>query len=314
MQRLVTIVGPTAVGKTKLSLILAKTFDGEIINGDAFQFYRGLDIGTAKITPEEMEGVPHHLIDILPPDGNFSVADFQKAAREKIDDIASRGKLPILVGGTGLYVKAVAYDYRFTDSGQDPELRSVFQQIVDSEGPKALHAILKEEDPEAAETIHSNNVPRVIRALEVTRLSGKPFSEISKSETLTPLYDVVNIGLEMERETLYERINDRVDVMIDQGLIEEAYQLFKQGLDGSQSSKAIGYKELFAYFKGEITKEDAITLIKQHSRQFAKRQFTWIRHQMPVKWFDMTGVEGNFDKKAAEIIHYVAGMFDGKSK
>lgn len=314
MQQLVTIVGPTAVGKTKLSLELAKTFDGEIINGDAFQLYKGLDIGTAKISAEEMDGIPHHLIDILPPEGSFSVADFQTAAREAITDIASRGKLPILVGGTGLYVKAVVYDYRFTEAGQDPELRKSLQEIVDREGPVALHAILLKEDPGAAERIHPNNVPRVIRALEVTRLSGNPYSQMIQSETKTSLYNEVNVGLEMERDILYNRINQRVDQMIDEGLLTEARWLFDLGLDESQSSKAIGYKELFAYFKGDITKEEAIVQIKQHSRQFAKRQFTWIRHQMPVRWFDMTGVEGNFKKKSAEIINYVAGMFEIKSK
>ncbi len=314
MQKLITIAGPTGVGKTKLSIILAKRFNGEVINGDAFQFYKGLDIGTAKVTTEEAQGIPHHLIDFLEPDEPYSVAEYQKAARKAIAEVASRDKLPILIGGTGLYIKAAAYDYRFTEAGQDQALRDELQRTADEKGPQYLHQLLSSEDPESANRIHANNLPRVIRALEVTRRTGTPFSQQSRQEELKPLYDLVNIGLTMNREELYTRINDRVDEMVENGLIDEAEGLYKKGLQGAQSTQAIGYKELFLFFEGTLSKEEAIQRIKQHSRQFAKRQLTWLRHQMPVNWYEISVRENTFSKKAEEIIRNIAGMFDIKSK
>lgn len=303
------IVGPTAVGKTALGVQMAKMLDGEVINGDASQVYQDMNIGTAKVTPEEAEGIPHHLLDIVPPSAPYTVADFQEDCRQAIDDIQRRGKLPILVGGTGLYVKAALYDYRFTQDPGDPALRKELESFAFEKGNIALHQKLIEVDQTAAEKIHPNNVQRVIRALEKVKLNKKTDDQVD-SEPPKPLYKLVVAGLTMDRKELYNRIDQRVDAMVAQGLVNEAKGFYDIGLSGTQSMQSIGYKELFRYFDGEISYDEAVRLIKRNTRHFAKRQLTWFRHQMDVNWFDVNDSNINFSK----IIKIVAGKLDLKSK
>ncbi|MEH7452572.1 tRNA (adenosine(37)-N6)-dimethylallyltransferase MiaA [Gottfriedia acidiceleris] len=305
MQKVIVIVGPTAVGKTKLSIELAKAVDGEIINGDATQVYKELNIGAAKITEEEKEGIPHHLIDFLDPKDSFTVADFQTLAREKIKEIANRGKIPIIVGGTGLYIQSVLTKYEFAEQEGDELLRNQLEGFAMAFGNKALHDQLKEIDPESAKQIHMNNVRRVIRAIEVFKLTGQKFSETAFKKEPEYLYDAEIIGLSMDRELLYNRINLRVDLMLEEGLVDEAEMLYDKGIRNCQSVQAIGYKELYDYFDGILTKEEAIDLIKQSSRRYAKRQMTWFRNKMSIHWFDMDG--HNLDIKKLEILALLEG-------
>lgn len=311
-QKLLVIIGPTAVGKTKLSIEMAKQYNGEIISGDSMQIYRGMNIGTAKITQDEMEGIPHHLIDIKEPDENFSVAEFQSLVRAKIEEIAKMGKLPIIAGGTGLYIQSVIYDYQFSDVSGDETFRLQLEQRAKEIGNEALYKELCEVDPESAAQIHPNNVRRVIRALEIYHLTGKTMQEFQRTQEPDLLYDTALVGLTMEREKLYERINDRVDLMVEQGLLDEVKSLYQQGLRDCQSIQAIGYKEIYEYLDGKVSLDDAVETLKQNSRRYAKRQLTWFRNKMDVKWFDMTDVN-NFTKKITEISHYVEGKLQVKS-
>lgn len=277
------IVGPTAVGKTKLSIALAKRLNGEVISGDSMQIYRKMDIGTAKVTLEEQDGVPHHLIDEKNPDESYSVAEFQKTVRQKIAEIKSRGKLPIIVGGTGLYIKSVLYDYEFAGESQPKEVDDEKYTHLSNE---ELHARLMAVDEAGAKEIHPNNRKRVIRALEIFETSGVKKSEMIERQEHQLIYDVVLIGLTDERDVLYERINQRVDCMFETGLVEEVKSLYDQGISQmAQSIRAIGYKELYDYFNGSITLEECKDLIKRNSRRYAKRQYTWFNNQMDVKWF-----------------------------
>lgn len=280
----VAIVGPTASGKTALSIKLAKAFNGEIINGDSMQVYKELNIGTAKITKEEMEGVPHHLLDIKEPTESFSVAEYQQLVREKIQEIQSRGKLPIIVGGTGLYVQSVLYDFQFTEEAVDEEARKVYYAELEKLGPEAMHARLAKVDPETARTIHPNNTRRVIRALEMVELSGMSKSAEAQNRGDIPLYQHLIIGMDMDRELLYERINKRVDLMMEKGLLAEVRKLWARNIRNVQSIKAIGYKELYRYLDGEISLEVAIDQLKQNSRRYAKRQLTYFRNKMDVQF------------------------------
>ncbi|MEB2278433.1 tRNA (adenosine(37)-N6)-dimethylallyltransferase MiaA [Lysinibacillus xylanilyticus] len=280
----VAIVGPTASGKTALSIELAKKYNGEIINGDSMQIYRGLDIGTAKITEEEMEGVPHHLLSFKEPTESFSVADYQKLVRAKIAEIQACGKLPIIVGGSGLYVQAVLYDFQFTEEQVDEVARKAYYAELEKLGPEAMHAKLKKLDPQTAETIHPNNTRRVIRALEMIELSGVSKASEAQNRGEVPLYNHVIIGLgqNMSREVLYDRINRRVDIMMEKGLLEEVQGLWQQNIRGVQSIQAIGYKELYDYLDGRCSLEEAIDSLKQNSRRYAKRQLTYFRNKMDV--------------------------------
>ena len=282
----IAIVGPTAVGKTALSIELAKKLDGEIINGDSMQVYRDLNIGTAKITPEEMDGVPHHLLDILEPTDSFSVADYQQAVREKITEIQARGKMPIIVGGTGLYVQAVLYDFRFTEEKIDEGVRKAYYTALEQLGPEAMHARLAAVDPETAKTIHPNNTRRVIRALEMAEHSDVKKSNDAQHQGEKALYHHLIIGLNMDREKLYERINLRVDMMLEQGLVDEVRGLYDRDIRDVQAIRAIGYKELYDYFDGRETFEQAIENLKQNSRRYAKRQLTYFRNKMDITWYD----------------------------
>ncbi|MGE7949092.1 tRNA (adenosine(37)-N6)-dimethylallyltransferase MiaA [Lysinibacillus sp. NPDC093688] len=280
----VAIVGPTASGKTALSIELAKKYNGEIINGDSMQIYRDLDIGTAKITEEEMEGVPHHLLSFKEPTESFSVADYQKLVRAKIAEIQTRGKLPIIVGGSGLYVQAVLFDFQFTEEQVDEEARKAYYEELEKLGPEAMHAKLTKLDPQTAETIHPNNTRRVIRALEMIELSGVSKASEAQNRGEVPLYNHVILGLgqNMSREVLYDRINRRVDIMMEKGLLEEVKGLWQQHIRGVQSIQAIGYKELYDYLDGKCSLEEAIDSLKQNSRRYAKRQLTYFRNKMDV--------------------------------
>lgn len=280
----VAIIGPTASGKTALSIRLAKYVDGEIINGDSMQVYKQLDIGTAKITPEEMEGIPHHLIDIKEPTESFSVAEYQKVVRAKIEEIQSRGKMPIIVGGTGLYVQSVLYDFQFSEQEVDEQARNAYYEELEKVGPEEMHRRLAAVDPKSAEAIHPNNTRRVIRALEMAELAKSNRSDEQHQRGEIPLYNHLIIGIDMDREKLYERINLRVDIMMEKGLEAEARALYDAGIRDTQAVKAIGYKELFAYFDGLLTKEEAVEQIKQNSRRYAKRQLTYFRNKMDVAW------------------------------
>ncbi|KPN93229.1 tRNA (adenosine(37)-N6)-dimethylallyltransferase MiaA [Lysinibacillus sp. ZYM-1] len=284
----IAIVGPTASGKTALSIELAKKYNGEIINGDSMQVYKGLDIGTAKITEEEMESVPHHLLSFLEPIESFSVADYQKLVRMKIADIQSRHKLPIIVGGSGLYVQAVLFDFQFTDEKVDEVARKAYYDELAKLGPEAMHDKLKRLDPQTAEAIHPNNTRRVIRALEMLELSGVSKAAEAQNRGEVPLYKHVILGLgqNMSREVLYDRINRRVDLMMANGLLEEVRGLWQQEIRGVQSIQAIGYKELYDYFDGKCSLEEAIDSLKQNSRRYAKRQLTYFRNKMDVYFIE----------------------------
>ncbi len=295
------IVGPTAVGKTKMSIELAKQLNGEIISGDSMQIYRGMDIGTAKATMDERQGIPHHLIDEKNPDEPYSVAAFQQTVRAKMEEIKSRGKLPIIVGGTGLYIKSVLYDYEFAGESESKEVDEAKYGHLSNE---ELHAKLAAVDEAGAKDIHPNNRKRVIRALEIYETSGVKKSEMIEKQEHKMIYDACLIGLTDDRTVLYDRINKRVDVMYETGLVEEVKALFDQGIPAeSQSIRAIGYKELYDYFKGFISLEESKELIKRNSRRYAKRQYTWFNNQMDVTWFKVD--VQHFDKTVQEVLTYV---------
>lgn len=299
----VVIVGPTAVGKTKTGIELAKAFDGEIVSGDSVQVYRGMDIGSAKVTKEEAEGIPHHLIDICDPDDAMSVAMFQQLARAAIDDIYARGKLPIIVGGTGLYIRSILYDYEFVERPVDEALREELERLAEVEGREALHQRLVQLDPERAATIHPNNVRRVVRALEVAMQGDTQTTDSAPSEH----YDYRLFVLHADREILYDRINQRVDAMMEAGLVEEVERLLAQGYRDTQAMRAIGYKEMIPFIDGKMSKEKATDLLKQHTRQFAKRQLTWFRHQFDGIWVDMG--RKSFELSYKNIYDDVEGFF-----
>lgn len=280
----IAIIGPTASGKTALSIRLAKLLDGEVINGDAMQVYKQLNIGTAKITEQEKEGVEHHLLDIKEPTDSFSVAEYQQLVRAKIAEIQARGKTPIIVGGTGLYVQSVLYDFQFTKEEVDEDARAAYYKELAKIGPEAMHAKLTLLDPEVAKEIHPNNTRRVIRALEMIELNGTSKAAEEHNRGNIALYNHLIIGIDIDRELLYDRINLRVDHMMEQGLLEEVRALYDAGIRNVQSIKAIGYKELYAYFDGYYTLDEAVEQIKQNSRRYAKRQLTYFRNKMDVQW------------------------------
>jgi tRNA dimethylallyltransferase len=287
----IMILGPTAVGKTKLSIEVAKTFDGEIINGDAMQFYQGLDIGTAKIKEEEKLGIAHHLLDFLDPKSGFSVAQYQTLVREKIAEIKAKKKLPIIVGGSGLYLSSVFYDYQFPGEERDKS----FEEKYKDTDTETLARILIENKPKLAEKVDLGNRRRILRALQK--------DESDLQEKMYPYYENgIIIGLTGSRKELYQRIDARVDKMISEGLVEEAKDLFDKGIE-SQATQAIGYKELFTYFTEEKTLEKAVEIIKQNSRRYAKRQMTWFRNKMDVNWFDVDF--SDFQRTISEVIEFV---------
>lgn len=286
--KILVLSGPTAVGKTSLSIELAHKLNGEIISCDSMQIYKYMNIGSAKIKSEEMDGVPHHMIDIINPDESFTVADFKERAVRLIDDIKSRGKLPMLVGGTGLYIDSIICNLSFTDGNKDNEYRTYLESLANEKGKEYIHKLLEDVDIVSAKNIHYNNLKRVIRALEVFKITGKPFSEYNIGEKKYDVpYDVHYYVLTMDRKELYERINKRVDIMFDQGLLDEVKKLKDLGYsDEMQSMNGIGYKELLYYLNDEISLEDAKDMIKKGSRNYAKRQLTWFRKDSRVKYLD----------------------------
>jgi len=302
MQKLLVIVGPTAVGKTEIAVHVAKRLNGEIISADSMQVYRGMNIGTAKPTLEEQAGIPHHMLDIVDPGEPFSVADYQRMAREKIRQIAARGRLPILAGGTGLYVRAVIDPYNFIPADTDWNLRDRLRQMAKEEGLDGLYRWLSEVDPVAAKRIHPNDERRIVRALEVYKTTGQPLSFWEQQpDEQRPLYDLVMIGLHRPRPELYERINRRVDLMLEQGLLEEAKELLAQGLDEKFiANQAIGYKEFFAYLRGEESLAEATEKLKQGTRRYAKRQLTWFRVDRRVEW-----VQVGENRTAVEVVNEI---------
>lgn len=302
MQKLLVIVGPTAVGKTEIAIKVAQRLDGEIISADSMQIYRGMNIGTAKPTLEEQAGILHHMIDIVDPGEPFSVADYQKMAREKIKEVADRGRLPILAGGTGLYVRAVIDPYNFIPANTDWELRSRLRQQAREVGLEALYNRLSEVDPVAAERIHPNDERRIIRALEVYQTTGQPLSFWEQQpDEQRPMYDLIMIGLHRPRPELYDRINRRVDLMLEHGLLEEAQNLLAQGLDEKFiANQAIGYKEFFAYLRGEESLAEATEKLKQGTRRYAKRQLTWFRADRRIHW-----VQVGENRTAVELVNEI---------
>lgn len=299
--KLITIAGPTACGKTAVSVELAKIINGEIISADSMQVYKYMDIGTAKVTEEEKQGVKHYLIDELYPDEEFSIAVFQKMAKNALAEIYANNKMPILVGGTGFYVNGLIYDNDFTPGEKDEKMRLELEKEANEKGNEYVHDILKDLDPEYAETVHPNNLKRVIRAIEYCKDTGEKFSEYNARERLRePAYDVKSFILNMDRDHLYKRIEKRIDIMIENGLIDEVKELMKIYPDNLVSMKGLGYKEIIGYLKGEYSLEDAVYILKRDTRHFARRQITWFRHQSDGVWIDME--EFTSPKAAAEFI------------
>lgn len=285
---LIILTGPTAVGKTALSLRLAKAVGGEILSADSMQVYRHMDIGSAKIRPEEMEGIPHHLIDVLEPWEEFNVVLFQKMAKEAMKGIYERGNIPIITGGTGFYIQAVLYDIDFTENEENTHYRTQLEGLAEEKGNAHLHAMLQEVDPESALAIHENNRKRVIRALEFHMLTGRKISEHNETEReKEAAYRAAYFVLTDDRNILYQNINTRVEKMIEAGLVEEVDRLRNMGCTRNLvSMQGLGYKEILSYLEGEISLERAIYLIKRDTRHFAKRQLTWFRREKDVIWVD----------------------------
>lgn len=284
---LVVLVGPTAVGKTACAIQLALRLHGEIVTADSMQIYKGMDIGTDKPTVEERQGVPHHLIDVVTPDKKFNVAMYRDAAQQTIARIHERGKLPIVSGGTGLYIRAILQEFLFPDKGSDAELRKKLQREAEQFGAQYLHDQLASVDSTSAKRIHPNDVRRVIRALEVYHTTGKTITEhIKQAKPQQERYNAVRIGLTRPRKQLYERINNRVDALIARGLVEEVKQLYAQYEFEKTALQGLGYKEIIAYLRGEYSLQEAITTLKQKTRRYAKRQLTWFRRDPHIRWFD----------------------------
>lgn len=285
---MIVLTGPTAVGKTALSIALAKAVNGEIISADSMQVYRHMDIGSAKITKEEMQGIPHHLIDVLDPLQDFNVVVFQKRCRECLPGIYERGHIPILTGGTGFYIQAVLRDIDFTENEENTQYRSYLEQLAKEKGPQYLHEMLEKVDPASAQAIHFNNIKRSIRALEYYHLTGERISEHNEQERgRESAYQSCYFVLNDERGRLYERIDKRVDDMLSKGLVGEVEAMRRMGCGRNNvSMQGLGYKEIYAYLEGEITLEEAVYRIKRDTRHFAKRQLTWFRREKDVIWID----------------------------
>ncbi|MCI8964180.1 MAG: tRNA (adenosine(37)-N6)-dimethylallyltransferase MiaA [Eubacterium sp.] len=301
---LIILTGPTAVGKTAASIQLAKTVGGEIISADSMQIYQQMNIGTAKITPEEMQGIPHHLVDAIPPDTPFHVYEFKKMAEQAMHEIWRRGHIPVVVGGTGFYIQALLYDIDFNPEENDHSYRAELEELAGIKGTDFLHDWLKRIDPVSAECIHPNNIKRVIRALEYYHETGSPISAHNQQQrTKNSPYDFIYIVLTMNRQKLYARINKRVEQMFEQGLLEEAEALIRQGCTSDMTSmQAIGYKELFPYFEGKISREEAMEQIQQDTRHFAKRQLTWFRRERDVIFLDKDQFKEE-ETMVHEIVH-----------
>ncbi|MBQ2107020.1 MAG: tRNA (adenosine(37)-N6)-dimethylallyltransferase MiaA [Lachnospiraceae bacterium] len=296
-QPLIILTGPTASGKTALSVELAKRIGGEIISADSMQVYRYMDVGSAKVTVEEMDGVPHHLIDVLDPQDSFNVVTFQEMAKEAMKKIYANGHIPIVAGGTGFYIQALLYDIDFTDNDGDMEYRHHLEELAKVQGAEVLHSMLKEVDPPSAEAIHANNVKRVIRALEFYKKTGQRISDHNEEERQKESpYNFAYYVLNMDRATLYDRIDLRVDKMIEAGLEEEVKQLKAMGCTRDMvSMQGLGYKEILDYLNGELSLEEAVYILKRDTRHFAKRQLTWFKREKDVTW--VTQENFGFDRE-----------------
>lgn len=296
------LAGPTAVGKTDISIKIAQRLGGEIISADSMQIYRHMDIGSAKVSADEMKGIPHHLIDIVEPDQSFNASEFKRLAEKKIREISSRNRLPMIVGGTGLYINSVICSYDFTESSTDQEYRDYLTGLAESKGKEYVHGMLEKTDRGSYEKLYPNDLKRVIRALEVYRLTGITITEYnSKRQEFQCPYNLEYYALTMDRAALYNRINQRVDIMLKNGLVEEVENLKALGYSKHmQSMKGIGYKEILSYLEGETTLEEAVELIKKGSRNYAKRQLTWFRKDPRVKWINKD--EFHSDDDVAEYI------------
>ena len=290
MNKIIVITGPTAVGKTKLSIELAKRYNGEIINADAVQVYKGLDIGSAKVTEEEKEGIPHHLFDIKEVDEEYTIYHYQKDCRKLIKEVKGRGKTPILVGGTGLYIKAALYDYKLTEEKET----NTYDNLTDEE----LYNKLLELDKNIV--IDKNNRRRLIRAINYYKENNK---SINTNTTNKLLYDAIFIGLTTDRRILYDKINNRVDIMIKDGLLNEVKAFYDKNIRTKPLLNAIGYREIYSYYDGNISLEEATDKIKQNSRHYAKRQYTFFNHQLPIVWFETD--YNNFNITVEEVINYI---------
>jgi tRNA dimethylallyltransferase len=308
--KLIVVLGPTASGKTKLSLEIGKQFNAEIISGDSMQVYRGMDIGTAKASEEERQAIPHHLIDIHEPDHAFSVSEFQQLAAQAAADITDRGHIPMIVGGTGLYIESFCYNYEFNPTGSDEHYRQSLQDFVREHGSQALYDKLLSVDTVAAERIHPNDERRIIRALEVYHLTGKPMSEQLRGQKKESPYELCIIGLTMDRKILYKRIEERIDQMIEEGLVEEVRSLLAQGYKPELvSMQGLGYKEIIQFIQDEYDWEEAVYLLKRNTRRFAKRQLSWFRHMNDIHWVDVTESE-NFSDHLITISGIITTKFN----
>lgn len=305
---LIILAGPTAVGKTSLSIRLAKETGGEIISADSMQVYRHMDIGSAKITKEEMEGVPHYLVDVLEPEEEFNVVRFQQMAKEAAERIWEKGKIPLVVGGTGFYIQALLYDIDFTENdGDESYRRQLEQKASDEEGASELYEMLKAVDLKAAQEIHPRNIKRIVRALEFYHQTGKKISEHNETQRqkMSP-YNYAYFVLTDERGRLYERIDRRVDLMMEQGLLDEVRYLKKRGVrKDSTAMQGLGYKELYAYLEGEYPLDEAVRIIKRDTRHFAKRQLTWFKRERDVIWTDKSVIGQDEQKLADYMLGYL---------
>ena len=300
---LIVLTGPTAVGKTKLSIALAKAVDGEIISADSMQVYKYMDIGSAKITKEEMEGVPHHLIDVLDPGEDFHVVRFQEMAKQAMEEIYAKGKIPILAGGTGFYIQAVVKDIDFSENTEKSPVREAMEKLAEEKGSEFLHERLREIDPPSADKIHANNVKRVIRALEYYQMTGERISDHNarEAEKESP-YNTAYFVLNDVRERLYARIDSRVDEMLKQGLLEEVQKLADMGYTKDMvSMQGLGYKEILSYLDHTCTLEEAVYILKRDTRHFAKRQLTWFKREKDVIWVN----KNEFAYKDKETLDYI---------
>lgn len=304
MQPMVILTGPTAVGKTALSIELAKRINGAVISADSMQVYKHMDIGSAKILPEEMQGIPHYMIDELEPEEEFHVVRFVEMAKKYLAEIYAAGKIPIIAGGTGFYIQALLYDIDFTDQKSDEAYRSRLETLAKEQGREKLHEMLREVDPASAEAIHANNMKRVIRALEFYHLTGKRISEHNEQERKkSSPYNFAYFVLTDDRAKLYERIDKRVDHMIEQGLVDEVQKLKEMGCHRDMvAMQGLGYKEILAYLDSELTLEEAVYIIKRETRHFAKRQLTWFKREREVFWVEKDAYNYQEDKMLEDII------------
>lgn len=305
---LIILAGPTAVGKTSLSIRLAKETGGEIISADSMQVYRHMDIGSAKITKEEMEGVPHYLVDVLEPEEEFNVVRFQQMAKEAAERIWEKGKIPLVVGGTGFYIQALLYDIDFTENdGDESYRRQLEQKASDEEGASELYEMLKAVDLKAAQEIHPRNIKRIVRALEFYHQTGKKISEHNETQRQkSSPYNYAYFVLTDERSRLYERIDQRVDLMMEQGLLDEVRYLKERGVrKDSTAMQGLGYKELYAYLEGEYPLDEAVRIIKRNTRHFAKRQLTWFKRERDVIWTDKSVIGQDEQKLADYMLGYL---------